>query len=84
MSILRWLPVILVVPTFAFIGYWMWRYMKSSETGRLPRTIAEMKQVDDRFREDFATAGRRLRWFNLWLMLAVVVGFVVTSLLMRK
>ncbi len=64
----------MVLPTFAFIGYWMWRYAKVSDSGTLPRTIKEAKKAHAKLGGDFAAAGRKLQWLNLWLMLASIAA----------
>jgi len=84
MNFVQWVPIIVVLPTFAFIAYWMWRQSRASGLGRLPRTLDEVQQVDDRFKAEFASAGRKLRWFNFWLMLAIVAGAIIWSVAVRK
>ena len=84
MDLFRWVPLVAVLPTFAFLAYWLWRHTRANGTGRLPRTPKEMRQVDPQFADDFAKAGRRLRWFNLWLMLAIVGAAIISSILSRK
>lgn len=84
MNFIRLLPIIVVLPTFVFVGYWMWRYVKASGTGKLPRTPQEAQKVDERFKDDFAAAGRKLRWFNFWLIIGIVAVFVISAFLTRK
>ncbi|MBL9192579.1 MAG: hypothetical protein JNJ82_09480 [Opitutaceae bacterium] len=79
MTLFRWLPVILVLPTFAFIGYWIWRYLKTSDKGKLPRTREELKRGGSQLGEEFAAAGNRLRWFNLWLFLVMIAAAIGIS-----
>lgn len=81
---IQWIPVVVVLPTFAFIGYWIWRYGKASNIGGLPRTTEEVRRVDPRFKDEFSAAGRKLRWFNLWLVLALIAGVMVASAVMQK
>ncbi len=84
MSLLRWLPLLLVLPTFGFIAYWMWRGAKESGLGRLPKNRDEVRQVWESVGSDFATAGKRLRWFNLWLFLVFFGAVMVSSCISSK
>jgi hypothetical protein len=79
MSVLRWFPLIMVLPTFAFIGYWMWRYSKVSDSGGLPRSIKELRETGPKVGGDFAGAGRKLRWLNLWLMVAFIAAAIIAA-----
>lgn len=83
MNLFRWLPAVTAPPTFAFIAYWIWRHGKASGTGRLPRTPEELRQVDPQFKDEFTRASNRLRWFNLWLVLAIIAGAVIFSIFDR-
>lgn len=75
----RWLPLLLVLPTFAFIGYWIWRYLGASDRGKLPRTPEEARRAGSQFGDEFTAAGNRLRWFNLWVFLAILVTAIAVS-----
>jgi uncharacterized protein YneF (UPF0154 family) len=84
MNKIQWIPLVVVLPTFAFIGYWIWRYGKSSDTGSLPRSTDEVRRVDPHFKDEFSAGVRKLRWFNLWLVLALIAGVMIASAVMKK
>jgi hypothetical protein len=84
MNILRWIPLVLVLSTFAFIAYWLWRGAKESGLKRLPRTKEEVLQIGDSSGSDFALAAQKLRRFNLWLFIAFIAGVIATSCLSSK
>ncbi|ATC63239.1 hypothetical protein CMV30_04310 [Nibricoccus aquaticus] len=84
MNFWRWIPLVLVLPTFGFIAYWLWRGAKESGLGRLPKTRDEVKQMGDAVGSDFAAASKRLRRFNLWLFLAFFGAVIVNSCISSK
>jgi len=78
------MPLVLVLPTFGFIAYWLWRGARDSGLDRLPKNREEMKHVGEAIGGDFANASKRLRWFNLWLFLAFFGAVMVSSCISSK
>jgi len=80
--LVRWIPVFLVLPTFAFILYSVWRYRNLLDGTMRPRTDLTLAEEKERARlnAESSSLGDKLRRLNSLLWLAFLGGAIVISI----
>lgn len=80
-SILRWLPILLVLPTFAWIAFAIFRSRGFIDRPGRPRPDLSKEEQETRRRTgaSLAAGAQKLRWLNLVLWLTVVGGAIAVG-----
>lgn len=80
-SIFRWLPILLVIPTFVWIAFAVFRSRRFIDRTGRPRTDLSKEEEEERRRNgaSLAAGAQKLRWLNLILWLTVVGGAIAVG-----